>query len=142
MKRVEWAEVGTLAEDSGSIGGDIQVGPSYSRRFVFGPVEGRYVVITDYVYPTRVDVHEDDSRYGTYGWDDYTEVLMCTDPEQPGDTAVDEHVMYGPGGALCYEQLSNATEAARQQAERMGPHVYEYYDPTEELKAGCFTRKD
>lgn len=131
-----WCELDGMTEGF-QIGGDLQVHDGFMRRYLFGPVSDRYLLVEEYVYPIIVDVHPEDARHGTYSYEEQMEFTLCTDPDDPYDTEIDEHTDYGPGGYLCRGELDQAIEDARQACSRSGVWIFEgFYDPTEELRAG------
>lgn len=79
-----WIEDPQGLMDEGSIGGDIQAGPAWGRRFVrWMPTISKWALITDAFYRT-----EEENRDGTTtaGICNQTEFLVCTDPTDPGGT--------------------------------------------------------
>ena len=126
-----------IMEDAGDVGGDVQAGPAFSRRFVYGPVAGRYLVMTEYTYASDWrqvgDEREDET---TYAADEQTELLICTDLDDPGGTELDTRYEYGEGSMLGYETIEEATEEARRMIGRFGLWILEGHDPTPDLIAG------
>lgn len=129
MTDLTWTEdpVG-LMEDAGDIGGDVQAGPAFERRFVLGPVTGgdltepQYLVVDVAAYasewPTFVELGKD--REGAeYGWDEQTQVTVCTDPSDPGGTEVWADIEYGTGSALTWPTIAEASADARRIIEQM-----------------------
>lgn len=136
---LEWREdeVGML-EDAGDVGGDLQAGPSFSRRFIFGPVEGHYMVIEEYAYAEELDVDEDDERHGGFGASEMTMFTICTDLTDVGGSEIAADVSYGGGGYLVHDTVEQATAEAKRLMERND--LPTYYDPIEELAIGGFLR--
>lgn len=136
---LEWREddLGML-EDAGDVGGDLQAGPAFSRRFIFGPVEDNYMVIEEYAYAEELDVDEDDDRHGGFGASEMAMFTICTDLEDVGGSEVASDVHYGEGGYLVHDTVEKATAEARRLMERND--LPTYYDPIEELAVGRFRR--
>lgn len=127
---MEWQQHGDIAHAEGDmIGGDPQAGPSHSKRFVFGPVEGRHMVLTEYAYADHLP-------NGAYGTATTTEMILCTDPDDPGSTELDADYWYDAASALMYGTLDGADEAAQRYIERAGTHWFGSYDPSRELRKG------
>jgi hypothetical protein len=82
-----WREIGSLS-NGGDVGGDIQAGRTYARRFTrpAGPREHHVVDIT-YV-AARDDEFVQGARLDEYWVSLYVEYILCTDPQQPGDTEI------------------------------------------------------
>ncbi len=132
-------EVGML-EDSGDVGGDFQAGPAFSRRFIFGPVCDRYMVIEEYAYAEALDVDEEDERHGGYGASEMTMISICTDLDDVGGSEIAADVEYGEGGYLVHFRIEDATAAAKRLMERNDLGILDHYDPTEELVTGKIHR--
>lgn len=130
-----WRELDGMTEGFHGLG-DIQVHDGFTRTYLFGPVAGNYLFAQELIAPILVEVYEDDPRHGTYSYEEMLELVICTDPDDPGSTEVDSDVHFGPGGYLCRDELDTAIEDARGTLSRSGPWIFDHYDPTEELEAG------
>lgn len=144
LKVEGWREDGPelMETDAGDIAGDTQAGASYSRRYVFGPVEGRYLVVDDYTYVERwgqLDGVDPDPEY-PYGVGEVTHYAVCTDPDEPGGTEVSADVQHGEGSVFGYKTAEEADEKARSMIRRAGLWTVEDYDPTAELRVGVLRR--
>lgn len=110
-----WQEKGSLFEDAGDVGGDIQVGKSFERRFVNPDLPGRLIDVT--LYPVQeegavvVDVQM------------HTEFMICQDIEDPGST--EEWCDYR------YVTLKTTGFGTVEQAEAAAEEVLAKYDPAE-----------
>lgn len=136
-----WRETTSqIFRDAGDVGGDIQAGESYCRSYVFGPIEGRYLVVDEFTYPTFIEVPETDARHGKFGVDEQTSYTICTDPDDPGSTEVDSNVIYGEGDARIFETAEDAGRGAYRLLWRSGAQNFSHYNPTDELKAGRLAR--
>lgn len=134
-------EVGMVGEESaGGVGGDLQAGPAFSRRFIFGPVSDRYMVIDEYSYAEALEVDEEDSRHGGYGASEMRMISICTDLEDVGGSEISADVEHGPGGYLVYFEVEHATDAAKRLMERNDLETLQPYDPIEELVTGRIHR--
>lgn len=89
-----WIAHGDVAEDAGSIGGDVQAGPAWSKRFDrWMPSIGKWAVINDSYYVAaedRVVGTEDAGEFEvaeSHEWvQRQLEILICRDPSDPGGT--------------------------------------------------------
>lgn len=135
-----WRELDGMTEGFHGLG-DTQVHDGFERCYLFGPVDGNYLYVQELFAPVIVDVDESDARHGTYSYDEMTMFLICTDPDDTSGTEVDSEYQYGPGGYLCRGDLDTAIEDAKQACMRSGVWIFEYYDPTEELRAGRLRHK-
>ena len=134
-----------IIEDAGDVGGDVQAGPAFERRYIYGPVAGRYLIVTDYAYAAdwtdyRDYPAEEDGEERPYVADEMTELLICTDLDDPGGTELDSRYDYGEGSMLGYETVEQATREARRMIGRSGLWMLESYDPTPDLQAGRLRR--
>lgn len=84
MPHSPWAEHGVLFEDAGTFGGDVQVGRSYSRRFVRADMPGRLITVC--AYPIEAQGPGDDEKSITLEMQ--TELMVCRDVDDPGSTEV------------------------------------------------------
>lgn len=64
----------------GDVGGDVQVGESWCRRFTHPVTEGEHAVVTVYFYLSEVDGVKEMTRQIEY--------LLCRDPDDPGGTEI------------------------------------------------------
>lgn len=100
-----WKPDGTGVMSGGDIGGDFQVGDSYSVRYHHAREPGAVVNVAYYVSGQR----------GSYNVSRQVEWIVCTDRRQPGDTEVwsdyaDDIAEYG------IESLAEAENAAQRYA--------------------------
>lgn len=109
-------------DPGGDVGGDRQVGESYSVRFVAADgrhaprAPGEFGVITVYIYAVSAGGDEpEDARNGgddaEFGVEVQAEFTLCRDPERPGDTEAwaDNRVYELPG---TYDDVASADGAA------------------------------
>lgn len=73
-----WQEKNSLFEDAGDMGGDVQVGKAYSRRFFNPDLPGRLITIN--LYPVK------EEGSAVIGVQMQTEFMICRDIEDPGST--------------------------------------------------------
>lgn len=114
-----WQPDGTGVQPGGDIGGDIQVGDSYSVRFLNPGLP--HALITCTAYPA--------GESGPDSVDFYVQVeiesLTCDDPADPGGTETWSDVEYHrPDDEAWYGTVAEAEEAAR----RTAAHYLEYAD--------------
>lgn len=131
----EWIEdeIGLFA-NAGEVGGDIQIGPSYSRRYTFGPVGGRYMIVEEYRYAAN-DAAYRDSRAHEYYVQTQTMFLICTDLYDPGGSELDAEYVYDDS-AFTYPTFGEANDAAYRGVEQSGLWTVRPWDPTEMLRDG------
>jgi hypothetical protein len=117
-----------MYEDAGHVGGDVQVGPAYSRRFTFGPVDGSYAAVTAYLY---VEAGNDNRFSATT----QTEFVLCTDLEDVGGSEIARDYTYEVGH-LTYDTAAEADVDARAAMLRQGLWTVSDWDPTDNLRSG------
>ena len=82
-----WTDHGAMPD--GVVGGD-GAGESISRRFSAELADGTFIIITSYYYPVNVGERfgEDREDAATFDVENATEVLICTDLDDPGGTEI------------------------------------------------------
>ena len=84
-----WISVSDVAEDAGDIGGDVQAGAAWSKRFVrWMPSVGKWAVINDAYYMRFSDDIEDENSNESKidGVERQLEFMIVRDPNEAGDT--------------------------------------------------------
>lgn len=107
----DWTRQGEDEDDAvqsgGDVGGDYQVGESYSVRYRHPDHPG--AVVTRYFYAEEhAPDHAGNRQYGVSIQD---ELIRCSDPEQPGDTELWSDARYDATGQI-YETPLQAEHAA------------------------------
>lgn len=101
-------------QPGGDCGGDYQVTESYSRRFVRPGVPGAMITVSFY----GVACHDADGvPTGEYAVEEQTEMLVCTDPADPGGTEVWSDYAYRDVNVLAIADEAEAERKARRFAE-------------------------
>ncbi len=119
----------------GDVGGDNQASESWSVRWYRADRPG--ALITEYWYAEE----DDDAQH--YVITRQTEYLLCTDPDQPGDTEVWSDAVYDTTAAGPFRRLRAATlvaeELAKVAADSAPDHTWDgepfHGGHTAELKA-------
>lgn len=111
-----WHPDGTGVENAGDVGGDIQVGPAWSVRYV-NDAKPRSLITTS-VYAVDHNNDDPERRGEEYAWQAETEFLVCTDPADPGGTELWSDLDY-EDGYFGYETLPEAESEARKVAENL-----------------------
>lgn len=106
-----WREIGTL-DDRGDVGGDLQAGRAYSRRFARQLDGGEFAVIDIHYVAARDDEFTAGARLNEFWVHLDVEYLLCTDPSRPGDTEMWSNG-YGYGGDRRQHVFRAAGEAER-----------------------------
>jgi hypothetical protein len=79
-------EDGAMMTDAGHVGGELQSGPSYGRRWIADNDDGTATVVDIYAYDA---VQTDDDGKPTDTWVQvHAHATVCTDPTDPGTTEV------------------------------------------------------
>lgn len=84
MNVTVWKDDGYSVITAGSVGGDIQVGEAYSRRFVHHRLAGRAITVV--AYPVMGDSTTPDIPDGVIRLEVRTELMVATDPDDLGGT--------------------------------------------------------
>ena len=80
-----WISVSDVVEDAGDIGGDVQAGPAWSRKFIrWMPNVGKWAVINDAYYAAYDNPNFDSDK--AVAIERQIETMIVGDPGQPGDT--------------------------------------------------------
>jgi len=106
-----WREYGNLLTDAGDVGGDNQISPSFSRRFVC--VEKPQAIVTVYTHLVR---SKQDIENGEWDVEEQIEYLVGEDPDCPADTEIWSSYDYDRG-SINGQVLWNK-EAAKDDASR------------------------
>lgn len=80
-----WREIGGL-DDRNDVGGDVQDGKAYSRRFTRPAEEGEHHFVEISYFAARDDEFTRGARLDEYWVGLVVEYILCTDPRQAGDT--------------------------------------------------------
>jgi hypothetical protein len=125
----QWREVAPVGpQDEGDIGGDIQMGAAWSRRFALRRPDGQWAMITDSFYAACRDgvngpVTDESELYVQ----NQIEWLVCTDLRDPGSTETwsdyeyeDEERVYR------MDELKRVDERARIRAARKDVDSYSW----------------
>lgn len=112
-------ELGVVREGGGPIGGDVQVSDQWSVRFLptDQPADGRFAMVTSYWFVDNYDddtlpVEFDDQESKTYGIQNVTEFLICTDLDNPGGTEVWSDYQYDTDDPRSFDTIEAAEQAA------------------------------
>lgn len=114
---MRWKRGDILFEDAGDIGGDVQIGKSYSIRFYHAHLPGRLVTVAAYPIRTKNYTGEYGDADEVITLEQQTEVMICGDVQDPGSTERWSEVEYT---ALperfdgVYATVKEAERAARQ----------------------------
>ena len=131
-----------MHEDHGQVGGDLQVGPAYGRRYVFGPVDGtdtRYFVVDESVYAVIVgdamgEPHDPELPYGVEVQVHYS---ICTDFRDPGSSEIHADLIHeSDSHPFMYETIEQADEAAKETIAKSGLWTVRDMDPTKMVRNG------
>lgn len=75
--------------DEGDIGGDVQTGAAWTKRFVrYVSRHGLWAVINDSFYVADNDSSDSYAQQYRCWIENQTEIIVCTDPDAPGDTEI------------------------------------------------------
>lgn len=133
-----------LIEDAGDVGGDIQVGPAFERRFINPELEvylnpdsprlpmgvttdRHYALVTVQCYATK----DEDDPSGEYDVQERIEWLVCTDLDDPGGTEVwsDHKFEHGKlDGTVITGGLEEANREAKARVEAWAPEYIGDWD--------------
>lgn len=105
----DWSEYGELC-DGGAVGGDIQVGTAWSRRFARINEENNYEVKEVSIYATQEEGSEEFNVQRQIG------TTICKDYTDPGSTEILSDYGYEDINYTGYNTLETADEFAKQQA--------------------------
>ncbi len=89
-----FVEIDTMFEDAGDVGGDIQAGPSYERRWKARNADGTWTVVLIWTY----DAEEEAADGTTRTWvQTMVEAAVFTDPGEVFDTVTHSEITYWDG---------------------------------------------
>lgn len=98
---------------AGDVGGDIQIGEAYSRRFVHSRLAGRHIEVS--AYPVANN-QPDPGAEPVISLEIQTELMVATDPDDPGGTEVWSDLEYSDLPER-YERTYPSVEAAEEAAQ-------------------------
>ena len=144
-KTYAWAEIGTLIEDAGEIGGDVQTGPARSRRFQLALEDGTFANVTTYAYATTEyretdengdetgKVSDDSDSFETsvtvYGFTDQVEYLVSHESDDIGGTEINSDYTYNvETHMLTIETHEDADALALEYAKAEDIEFYSYWN--------------
>lgn len=125
-----WKSIDAGPLDAGDVGGDIQRGAAWSRRFVWSDDNGRllpvgqtesipgavpvYAVIDENWYAVDVkETNEDDDETPVYDVQNQTCFILCTDPDNAGNTEEWSDYQYEFANDIGFTTLEDANSEAR-----------------------------
>jgi hypothetical protein len=74
-------------EDAGDIGGDVQASTAHSRKFIrWMPSVEKWAAINDAYYHAEEEYQHDGPLINNQWTERQTEIIVCTDPSDPGST--------------------------------------------------------
>ena len=106
-----WKDEGTFS--GGTILGDPQVGEDHTHSYVKRNDDGTFTVLL-HTFGACKDDDDDDGLPFYVG--EVTQVIVCTDPDNPGATEVTSEIEYGDGSVLAYATLEKAEAEAQRLA--------------------------
>lgn len=83
---MDWTEHKSMFSDAGDIGGDLQAGNSYNRRWYVERPNGERALIDAYTFPAFFDEDDEKDKRRLIGWN--IEFMVCTDLDDPGGSEV------------------------------------------------------
>lgn len=108
MTATVWKDDGHGIVEAGDVGGDVQAGKAYSRRFVHERLAGRHIEVRAYpVY--EHDMGDPDNP--SVRLEVQTELMVATDPDDPGGTEVWSDLEYSDLPEKYDREYSSATAA-------------------------------
>lgn len=113
MSESIWKDDGHGITTAGDVGGDIQAGEAYSRRFVHTRLAGRHIEV--HAYPVA-NCQPDPGAEPTISLEIQTELMVATDPDDPGGTEVWSDLEYSDLPER-YERTYPSVEAAEEAAQ-------------------------
>ncbi|WP_159599963.1 hypothetical protein [Agromyces humi] len=115
-----------LQEWDTNVGGDIQVGPNFDRRYTRQLDDGTWTVITDSWYAANFAREGEEPNYDVIN---STEILHCTDPEDAGGTETGSEILTPQYCAyLTLHSAEDAIALAGKLAKMGGPEDFEHYN--------------
>jgi hypothetical protein len=106
-----WREDGNLLTDAGDVGGDDQVSPAFSRRFLC--VENPQAIVTVHTYVVRSKQNIENNEWDV---EEQIEYLVGEDPDCPADTEIWSSYDYDRGsinGQVLYSEAEAYNDALR-----------------------------
>lgn len=114
-----WQEQGELFEDAGDMGGDVQVGKAFNRRFINPDLPGRLVTVN--VYPIAGDGNNEPDL-SEVDIECQVEYMICEDMDDPGGTEVWSDIKYDRDiDVLVSDSIEKAESAAKNYVKRFLP---------------------
>jgi hypothetical protein len=135
MSESIWKDDGHGITEAGDVGGDIQVGRAFSRRFVHSRLAGRHIEVR--CYPIKGDGMTDHVPEDVIRLEVQTELMAATDPEDPGGTEVWSDLAYEDALPeafdLDYLSVEKAEEAAQRYLKQLDPALHFTWDGKPEM---------
>lgn len=134
MTETLWKDDGQGIVAAGDVGGDVQIGDAYSRRFVHTRLAGRHIEVR--AYPAGIADQGDPGEEPTIRLEVQTELMVATDPDDPGGTEVWSDLEYGdlPGAFdRTYPSVEAAERAAKALLELLDPVLHFAWDGKPEM---------
>ena len=114
---------------AGDAGGDIQVGEAYSRRFHHATLHGRMITVT--ACPVQGDDTTPEIPNGVIRLQVQTELMVCTDPDDPGSTEVWSDIEYSDLPErfdVDYDSIPDAQASALAYLKQINPALHFNWD--------------
>lgn len=134
MSETVWKDDGNGVRAAGAVGGDIQVGEAYSRRFVHSRLAGR--AITVQAYPVMGDSSTPEIPNDVIRLEVQTELMVATDPDDLGSTEVWSDYEYSElpeAFEVDYPDVETAELAARRYLKQLDPALHFGWDGRPEM---------
>ena len=115
---------------TGSVcGPEYYAGGEWSRRHIFEHINGTYTVVTEYAAVINADElynrdPEDDDDRRPYTVEETTEMIDCTDWQDPGGTETHAENVYGEGSMFAYDTVEGAEREAKRYGANMSPDYF------------------
>lgn len=135
-----WHALDDEPMDAGDVGGDIQRGTAFARRFIWADEHGRplpfkhwssselvYALIEETYYAVDIketDPDDEDAEPIIYDIQNQTELMVCRDVEDPGSTETWCDYEYEYVGAMGFDSLERADAEARAYTARLSAEHY------------------
>lgn len=136
MSETVWKDDGNgVIGPAGDVGGDIQVGEAYSRRFVHERLAGRHIEVN--AYPIKGDgTTPEPPEDAPIRLKIQTELMVATDPDDPGGTEVWSEYEYSElpeAFEVDYPDVETAELAARRYLKQLDPALHFTWDGRPEM---------
>jgi hypothetical protein len=134
MIETAWKDDGLGVTQAGDVGGEIQVGEAYSRRFVHSRLAGRAITVE--AYGVQGDATTPDIPEGVIRLQVRTELVVATDPDDLGGTEVWSDYEYSDLPEhfdVDYTSVEAAETAARIYLRQLDPALHFNWDGKPEM---------